>query len=331
MRRNAKDGPAEPQSTLTTARNPNTIRRVNEDRGDAALRIAVFAFLSNEERARGGADFPRALLEAGIEFQGRRVPLLGPQGIWKPAVAHLPISITTAPPRQGQAPPYDDEFSYDGLSYRYRRRQGAGEHRDNVGLREAMLSKVPLVYFHGHRPGLYHAEWPLYVVGDDPRSRTFTLIAEERLAKSGGQSAAEPLRRAYLARMMQQRLHQSRFRALVLDAYGSSCAVCRLRHRELLDAAHIAPDGHPRGEPVVTNGLSLCRLHHGAFDAQLIGITPNYVVEVRQDVLEETDGPMLRHGLQGVDRQPLIIPRRREDRPDRELLEERYDLFRKAV
>jgi len=35
---------------------------------------------------------------------------------------------------------------------------------------------------------------------------------------------------------------------------------------ELLDAAHITPDTHPEGEPIVSNGLSLCKLHQAAFD-----------------------------------------------------------------
>jgi hypothetical protein len=58
----------------------------------------------------------------------------------------------------------------------------------------------------------------------------------------------------------------------VLRAYRDCCAVCRLRHEELLDAAHILPDGHPRGEPVVRNGLALCKLHHAAFDRHILGI-----------------------------------------------------------
>jgi len=40
-------------------------------------------------------------------------------------------------------------------------------------------------------------------------------------------------------------------------AYRQSCAICRLRHKELLDSAHILPDLHPLSEPVVSNGLSL--------------------------------------------------------------------------
>jgi hypothetical protein len=52
----------------------------------------------------------------------------------------------------------------------------------------------------------------------------------------------------------------------VLAAYRHQCSLCRLKHEELLDAAHIIPDADPEGEPVVSNGLALCRLHHSAFD-----------------------------------------------------------------
>lgn len=57
--------------------------------------------------------------------------------------------------------------------------------------------------------------------------------------------------------------------------------MCRLRYSSLLDAAHILPDGHPRGAPVVPNGLSLCRIHHAAYDQNLLGVRPDLVVEVR--------------------------------------------------
>ena len=129
---------------------------------------------------------------------------------------------------------------------------------------------------------------------------------------------------------MTKRLHQSLFRVRVLDAYQETCAVCRLRHWELLDAAHILPDKHPLGEPVVPNGLALCKLHHAAFDCHIIGVNPDYRVEIRLDVLEEVDGPMLEHGLQGFHAKPLLLPRRDAHRPDRTLLEQRYALFRRA-
>lgn len=256
------------------------------------------------------------------------MPLVGPQGLFKPAVCELPLSVTTAPALAGRDRPYDDEYAYDGIHYRYRGTDPI--HPDNVGLRRAMERQVPLVYFHGHRPGRYHAEWPVYVVGDDLSRLTFTILTAESAAPGSGSTLAEAPRRTYLARMMTQRLHQSAFRERVLHAYEERCAVCRLRHAELLDAAHILPDGHPLGEPVVPNGLSLCKLHHAAFDADILGVRPDLVIELRHDVLDEADGPMLRHGLQGFDREPIIVPRRPDLRPKPEFLAERYERFRRA-
>jgi putative restriction endonuclease len=128
-----------------------------------------------------------------------------------------------------------------------------------------------------------------------------------------------------------RRLHQQSFRERVLKAYREQCALCRLRHRELLDAAHILPDSEPEGEPNVSNGLALCKLHHAAFDKLILGITPDYIVVVRSDILEESDGPMLRFGLQGIHHQTISVPRSSDLRPDRDMLAWRYEQFQKAV
>lgn len=78
------------------------------------------------------------------------------------------------------------------------------------------------------------------------------------------------------------------------------------------------------------NGISLCKLHHAAFDKLFLGIRPDYVVVIRHDVLNETDGPMLRHGLQGLHNSKLMLPRKIDLRPDPNLLERRWQRF-KAV
>jgi putative restriction endonuclease len=296
---------------------------------DGAARVAAFAFLSELAKLRGDHVMPRAVLAHGFRLGERRVPLLGPQGIFKPAVCSLPLSITTVPAVLGRPRPYEDDYGYEGVRYHYRE-QGGANHPENLGLRRAMVEQVPLVYFHGHRPGMYHAEWPVYVVADDPREMVFTVLTEEAVLLETRATVTDAPRRAYLARMMMTRIHQSRFRLLVLEAYRGTCAVCRLRHSELLDAAHILPDTHPRGEPVVPNGLAMCKLHHAAFDADILGVRPDMVIEVRDDVLREVDGPMLRHGLQGFDGQRIIVPRRLEERPNEEFLAERYDRFRKV-
>jgi putative restriction endonuclease len=100
-----------------------------------------------------------------------------------------------------------------------------------------------------------------------------------------------------------------------------------LRHRELLDAAHIIPDSEERGLPTVTNGISLCKLHHAAFDSFMIGISPDYKIQVREDILQEQDGPMLLHGLQGLHGASISLPTRSADRPDQDALDWRYQRF----
>ncbi len=126
------------------------------------------------------------------------------------------------------------------------------------------------------------------------------------------------------------RLHQRSFREKVIAAYRSQCSLCRLRHEELLDAAHIIPDSSPEGEPSVTNGIALCKLHHAAFDSFIIGVTPDYTVHVRDDVLKETDGPILRYGLQRLHGSRLLLPMANSQWPSREALEMRFQQF-KAV
>ena len=137
--------------------------------------------------------------------------------------------------------------------------------------------------------------------------------------------------RAYRTITVQQRLHQQSSRDRVIEAYRQSCAVCRLHHTELLEAAHILPDGHPKGEPWVSNGLSLCKLHHGAFDSYILGVRPDLVIEIRKDVLDESDGAMLIHSLQECHHARLaVVPVANRLKPNKEFLEERYEVFRKA-
>jgi hypothetical protein len=107
----------------------------------------------------------------------------------------------------------------------------------------------------------------------------------------------------------------------------TSMALCRFSHRRLLDAAHIIPDSEEGGVPAVSNGLSLCKLHHAAFDNFMLGISPDYDIQIREDVLVEHDGPMLVHGLQELHGQRIQLPHRQADRPSREALAWRYERF----
>jgi len=304
------------------------------DEFDAQVRNAAFEFLKTECRRAGSDVLPRAVLAKGFDYQGHPVAILGPQGIFKPAILpEMPLSITTAPARDDGTAPYPDVVGNDGL-LRYCYRGTNPQHHENVGLRRAHENGVPLIYCHGVVPGHYVVVWPVYIVGDSPKDLTFTVSVEERRLVSFGTMDPDDRetvgRRRYITREVQQRLHQEGFRQRVLGAYRQHCAVCRLRHAELLEAAHILPDGHPKGEPVVSNGLALCKLHHAAFDLNILGISPDYRVDLRLDVLQERDGPMLKHGLQGFHQAIIWTPNRLSWKPNPEFLEERYSAFKKA-
>lgn len=293
---------------------------------DARIRAAVFRWLENQVSLHGDV-LPWKVLLEGLDVDGKRVPLLSQQGIFKPAVLDVPLSIRTSPDG-----PYHDAFRRDGLlEYSYR---GTDlEHRDNKGLRVAMHERLPLVYFHRMVPGRYLATWPVFIVADDPNRLVFSVAVDDA-ASLGNEPAGSwatgenpEIRREYVTTLARRRLHQRAFRERVLQAYQRQCSFCRFKHDELLDAAHIVPDADPAGEPVVSNGLALCRLHHGAFDRFFIGIRPDRVIQVRPDLLEEEDGPTLKHAIQGLHGQTIGVPRATELQPSEELLALRYDRF----
>ena len=308
---------------------------VSEQLRDRQIRLRAFDWVKKQVEIYGDV-LPRDILATGFEFEGNRVPLVGPSGIWKPKeITRIPLSITTAP--EG---PYDDSFSEDGLLL-YKYRGSDPQHRDNIGLRSAMKSQVPLLYFHGIVKGRYLVVWPVFIVHDHPESLTFTVAVDEaRFASMKVESDWEDLRiaesekdkarREYITSIVRVRLHQQSFRERVLKAYREQCSLCRLRHWELLDAAHIIPDTEPEGEPIVPNGIALCKLHHAAFDKYFLGIRPDFTVEVRNDILREKDGPMLMHGLQGLHNARILLPKDPRLRPNIELLGRKYKRFREA-
>jgi len=265
-------------------------------------------------------------LTKGFRYQGSIIPLIGAKGIWKPKlIDKYPISITSVLKSDYPDKIIDDET----LHYSYRGNDPM--HPDNVGLRNAMLDQVPLVYFHQVLKGKYFVAWPVFIVNDEPGMLRFTVSAESHQSINDSNIVTDPeavYRRKYQTRQVLIRLHQQSFRERVLMAYREHCAVCNLKHRVLLDAAHIIPDS--QGDPLVSNGLSLCKIHHAAYDQNIIGINPDYNIEVRNDILEEVDGPMLKYGLQEMNGNKILVPRSKLNQPNRNSLDIRYQQFKRA-
>jgi putative restriction endonuclease len=296
---------------------------------DDDVRSSCFASL-DVLCAKFGDDLPYVGgLDAGFSFRGRRVPFLAyMKGIHRAAVQQGPaaLSINTS-----SASPYEDEETAEGVLYAYR--TGDVDQPDNRALRAAKDLAVPIVYFVGTRPGWYKPFYPCYIVADDPVARR-VLVTKGAMAGPMEEREPvlleDPIERQYAVREMRVRVHQARFRGRVIPAYRTQCAICRLRELRLLDAAHIVSDANVLGEPTVDNGISLCAIHHRAFDQNLVAVTPAYEVAVSPRLLEDDDGPML-DLLKGFDGASIVVPQRRSQRPDPDRLTRRYEAFLTAT
>jgi putative restriction endonuclease len=295
---------------------------------DERLRAAAFAYLDQLRAVHG--DFLSHVDLKAFTFQGKRVSLLQPmRGIRVVSGIDSALSITTAFKR-----PYEDEVGPDGY-FRYKWRGEDGNAYDNRAMLSAMHEQRPLIYFEGVASGVYSASYPVWIVDSEPLDHRVVVALTDDLRWQWStpdllQHPADlAARQRYAERVVRQRLHQPRFSRQVLRAYAYSCTVCRLKRKELLEAAHIKDDSEG-GLPIVTNGMAMCVIHHKAFDTNELGVRPDYIVEIRSDVMDDTDGPTLKYALQGVNGTKVVLPRQRASRPDQRLLEERFEQFRQA-
>ncbi len=303
---------------------------------DQQMRQAAFLLLKRKLEIR--EQLTSEDLSLGFDFRGTRIPLINRQrGIFKPKEMKYLLSIRTVVPRSGARVWYDDQREahqqiYDGdevVDYAFMGQNA--EAADNRWLREAMVNRIPVIYFLGTAPGLYQPIIPTFIAGWDAEklkaTLSFGLPGETRADPS--ESVAE---RRYALREVKTRLHQATFRAAVITAYGGRCALSGLPESRLLDAAHIAADSDERlGQPIVNNGLPLSRLHHVVIYVRTcIGIYPTQKIGGSQiGSMSVRDGPTL-EALKTLNGGRLILPRRSQDYPDRERLAARYEAFRNA-
>jgi putative restriction endonuclease len=273
---------------------------------------------------------PRHRLLEGFDFAGTQVSFGSLQrGIHRARIQRGPAALTLMTSFKD---PYADAFDEAEASFTYAYRTGLIDQPDNRALRAAFELQTPLVYFRALAPSQYLVVAPMFVTADDPGARA--VILEPGLPiqdMQPGGLVSGPDVRAYATREARIRLHQQRFKLDVMRAYRHRCAICALRERSLVQAAHIVPDVDPQGIAAVVNGLALCAIHHLAFDRNVLGIDPDGVVHIARRLLDETDGPMLRTGLQGFHGAAIGLPRRPADRPDPARLEHRFKRFEQAA
>ena len=217
----------------------------------------------------------------------------------------------------------------------YPQNSGIADRKNRSALLVVAVCEHPVVAnFTGSRPspGRYQPITPTFIVGWHPERLRVPLAFGAIVGASAQAVLAEAPERRYALREVKARLHQASFRDAVLAAYGGRCAISHLPEPRLLDAAHIIVDADEQlGQPIVSNGLPLTKLHHAAFDAQLIGIDTGFRIHAPERLLEIHDGPFLEPGLKGIVGQVIQLPRRYVDRPDRDRLARPFAEFKKAA
>ena len=120
------------------------------------------------------------------------------------------------------------------------------------------------------------------------------------------------------------------FRQAIMGMYHYTCAVCHLRiltlnGESITEAAHIIPFSESYNDDV-RNGISLCKLHHWAFDKGLISLSKTYEVIVSKLMLERGPTEWLLTTLRD---KSILLPEQNELYPAQEALAwHREEIFR---
>jgi putative restriction endonuclease len=262
------------------------------------------------------------------------------RGIWNPVSLGSTLSVVSDAHQGGPIwgagdRTYGDRINMDTGLLEYSFQDGDPTKGTNAKLRRAIETGMPVIVLRKYGPNFYVPIFPSYVVAEDLDRGIVFIAMDETIKVAHELGSTGSLKKGYVERVVQQRVHQPMFRARVMHAYTTTltsgngrpaCAICRLQHPELLDAAHIIADSQG-GSTEVTNGIALCKIHHAAYDENLLGISPDYQVHVNRDLLEEVDGPMLKHGIQEMHLSPLTLPKRKDDWPSQEGLDFRFEVF----
>jgi hypothetical protein len=104
------------------------------------------------------------------------------------------------------------------------------------------------------------------------------------------------------------RKSQDVFRKYVLRNFEYQCCICQFNLESLLDAHHIRSwkvDIDNRLNPL--NGLSLCRIHHGAVDQSILRVKKDYKIIVDQNLMK-THNPSVRDFITRYHNRKIVPP-----------------------
>lgn len=125
-----------------------------------------------------------------------------------------------------------------------------------------------------------------------------------------------------------KKISDNGFKARVLNAYSQKCAFCGLQLK-LVDAAHILPVSYSESTDETCNGISMCALHHRAFDRSLVTINMEYQIVHNDKKIEKLSAEKLTDGVEDFVRylRPyIILPPAVNDRPHIEYIKKTNEI-----
>lgn len=127
--------------------------------------------------------------------------------------------------------------------------------------------------------------------------------------------------------VVRQRVNQQFFHDAVLCSYENRCCITGIGHQQLLEACHISSwreDVKNRTNP--RNGLCMNPLFHKAFDRFLFTVTPDYTVEISEQMIDSVEDTSFRKYLVSINGTSILMPEKFS--PDKNLLSAHYEQYR---
>ena len=302
---------------------------------DQHIRAAALAAIEKISR-QWGEQVPWEAIRTGFQVGGERVLFANKvTGIFKPKQMSAALSIKTTVPRTGRSRWYRDQdldsnLDYDTGLIRYDLAHGGPNNPTNQALSAARRRSAPLIYFMGLAPATYLPIFPVWIK-EFKQEEGYVLLTTDDFEVPGVRSSniiRDSIVASYSPTTTRTRIHQAKFSFRTKTAYEWRCAFSGLPVRKLLVGAHIVPDAEG-GPPSIQNGICMSALHHIAFDSHLISVDPDFRVHVSSQLHNQEDGDLL-VALKDLDGTELRLPREREDWPNRNFLEHRFESFRNS-
>ncbi|MDO7908697.1 HNH endonuclease [Paenibacillus sp. JX-17] len=125
---------------------------------------------------------------------------------------------------------------------------------------------------------------------------------------------AHPDNRPYEEKVHKKLVRKRDFRKQVLEAYNYKCAMCEVKAKSSLKAAHIYP-AHKCNDDSIKNGICLCAIHDAEYEVGNICIKP--------------DGTIINFVIDEIviaNYNKISLPDNPENHPSSERLQQRFEL-----